>query len=159
MFFSFATSCQPWSLPRMPDVPFSNFFIAYSAQRDTVPELDIRLLTCVYRAIKEPFHTVINPQCIWPGKSDCHAFSNFQPNEALSRWPRKQRGDMGEVGSEAGERNMHACRHSPLYLYRLTAEEEMQKTPLKSGEYSSQPGCYKLEPVSITMYINSHTSF
>lgn len=53
----------------------------------------------------------------------------------------------------------HAHRHSPLYLYRLTAEEEMQKTPLKSGEYSSQPGCYKLEPVSITMYINSHTSF
>lgn len=63
----------------------------------------------------------------------------------------RKRGGEGE-GERTWE-NIH------LYLHHLATEEKMQKPPLKSGEYSNQPACYKLEPVSITMYINSHTSF
>ena len=57
------------------------------------------------------------------------------------------------------ERRERPRENIHLYLYHLATEKEMQKPPLKSEEYSNQPGCYKLGPVSITMYINSHTSF
>lgn len=64
------------------------------------------------------------------------------------RWREREKREGGGI-----KENIH------LYLYRLATEKEMQKPPLKSEENSNQPGCYKLEPVSITMYINSHTSF
>lgn len=76
--------------------------------------------------------------------------------EKTKRCERGKEGSGGEMRDSERERpreNIH------LYLYHLATEKEMQKPPLKSGEYSNQPGCYKLEPVSITMYINSHTSF
>lgn len=165
MFFSSGTSYRTWPLPRMLEVVCSQRAPCWCGLGRQCASAENNM--CL-QGIKHSSTLLGIFDLGGRGGKIILEFGFFQQIVTWRRWLAKTKRWERENGSgreskgkreregrgrKGGRENIH------LYLYHLATEKEMQKPPLKSGEYSNQPGCYKLEPVSITMYINSHTSF